>query len=164
MLMTIFFYLLMVIEILSSVLLIGIILLQKPRSQGAGMAFGAGMGESLFGSQVGNVLTRTTVVLAIIFLVNTTLLAVLGSARRGQTSVTDKMRTPAAMPAPMTPQPMPAPEAPANEGLPDAGFPPVGVPSAVETVEPAAAAPAVSPEPAGAPPAAAGKAEQPAGN
>jgi preprotein translocase subunit SecG len=67
----ILFYLLMVVEVIISILLIGVILLQRSKGSGAGMAFGQGVGESLFGAQVGNVLTRTTVILAVIFLVNT---------------------------------------------------------------------------------------------
>ena len=67
-----------IIEVLCSAMLLGVILIQKTKSQGVGLAFGAGMGESLFGAQMGNVLTKTTVILAILFLVNTTLLAIVG--------------------------------------------------------------------------------------
>jgi preprotein translocase subunit SecG len=95
-LLTILTYVLTLIEILSCVLLVGIILLQKPRGQGSGLAFGAGMGESLFGSQVGNVLTRTTVILGVVFLVNTALLAVLGSRGSAERSVVDRLPPPAA--------------------------------------------------------------------
>ncbi len=69
---------LMVVEVLSAFLLIIIILMQKSKSQGMGLAFGGAMGESLFGAQMGNVLTKATVVLAIVFMVNTTILAMLG--------------------------------------------------------------------------------------
>ena len=48
--------LLVVVEIVSAVLLIGVILIQKTKSQGMGLAFGSGMGESLFGAQIGNVI------------------------------------------------------------------------------------------------------------
>lgn len=70
--------LLMVVEVLCAFLLIIIILMQKSKSQGVGMAFGGQMGESLFGSQMGNVLTKATVILAVVFLLNTLLLARLG--------------------------------------------------------------------------------------
>ncbi len=63
------------VQVIVSLLLVVVILMQKSKSQGIGMAFGGGMGESLFGSQVGNVLTKITVALAAIFLVNTALLA-----------------------------------------------------------------------------------------
>lgn len=123
MFITILVYLLTVVEILSSLLLIGAILLQKPRGQGGGLAFGAGMGESLFGSQAGNVLTRSTVVLAVIFLVNTTLLALLGSGGHGRVSVAERVRLPVSpvRTAPEIPHGMPAgpvPEAPSDSVAP----------------------------------------------
>ena len=98
-----------VIEVLCGILLVTLILLQKSRSQGAaaGLAFGAGMGESLFGAQATNILQKITVVLTTIFLVNTTLMAFLGSRqhRAGVRSVTDDM--------PSSPAPI---EAPASSG------------------------------------------------
>lgn len=92
-------YLLLTLEVVTSLLLIGCILIQKTKSQGMGLAFGGGMGETLFGSQVGNVLTRVTVVLAIVFLVNTTVLALLGTQRVGG-SVTDGIPVVAPSPVP----------------------------------------------------------------
>ena len=62
-------YFLLFVEITCGLLLIGIILMQRSKGQGAGTAFGGGMGESLFGSRAGNVLTKMTVVLTIIFLI-----------------------------------------------------------------------------------------------
>lgn len=88
---TVVVYLLTIVEVLSSLLLIGVILLQKSKQQGIGLAFGAAAGESLFGAQAGNVLTRATVVLAIVFLVNTALLAMLGSGQGGGSSITDTL-------------------------------------------------------------------------
>lgn len=97
-------YFLWFVEFVTCFLLVGVILLQKPRSHGAGMAFGAGVGESLFGAQTGNVLTKTTVILAIVFLANTTLLYMLGFRiqRSGRASVVDKVpaRTAPARPGP----------------------------------------------------------------
>lgn len=66
---------LILIEIISSILLIVIVLLQRSKSEGLGLAFGSQMGESLFGARAGNVLVKATVWLGIIFLVNTTVLA-----------------------------------------------------------------------------------------
>jgi preprotein translocase subunit SecG len=82
--------LLTAVEIVTSLLLVILILMQKTKSQGMGMAFGGAMGETLFGAQVGNVLTRLTVILGIVFLLNTTLLAMLGG-RRDTTTVVDKV-------------------------------------------------------------------------
>ncbi|MCX6997687.1 MAG: preprotein translocase subunit SecG [Kiritimatiellaeota bacterium] len=69
--------LMLIVEVLCSLLLVVVILLQKSKSQGLGMAFGAGMGESLFGSRAGNVLSKITIILGIVFLVNTLFLGIL---------------------------------------------------------------------------------------
>lgn len=66
-----------VVEVLCCLLLIGIVLLQKSKNEGLGLAFGAGAGESLFGARAGNVLSRATVVLGAVFLATTLLLGVL---------------------------------------------------------------------------------------
>ena len=78
-------YLLLVVEVLVSFMLVGIILLQKSRDQGMGMAFGAGMGEAFFGSRTGNVLTRATIILSVVFLFNTLFIGMLST--HGRSSV-----------------------------------------------------------------------------
>ncbi|MCF7849702.1 MAG: preprotein translocase subunit SecG [Kiritimatiellales bacterium] len=97
-----------IIEILCCLLLSGIILLQKSKSEGLGMAFGSGMGESLFGARAGNVLTKGTVLLSIVFIVNTVVLGVIFS--RGEKSLIDSS-------APSVP-PITAPAAPAEPPQP----------------------------------------------
>ena len=62
-------------------MLIGIILLQRSKGQGAGLSFGGGAAEAIFGSQMGNVLTRTTVVLGFLFLAIVVSLIVLKPTR-----------------------------------------------------------------------------------
>ena len=57
-----------VILVLSCLMLIGLVLLQKSKSEGLGMAFGAGAGESLFGARAGNVLSKATVVIGVVFM------------------------------------------------------------------------------------------------
>jgi len=138
-------YVLVVVEALCSILLIGVILIQKTKGQGMGLAFGAGMGETLFGSQMGNVLTRTTVILAIIFLVNTTVLAVLGSRQR-ETSIAESIpvtapAAPAGLPGQPQPVPSPIPEAPLPEAVPGVGeaapavdMPPVDAAGEIEPI------------------------------
>jgi preprotein translocase subunit SecG len=153
---------LVIVEVLVCVLLIGVILLQKSRSHGAGMAFGAGMGESLFGAQAGNVLTRATVILGIVFLVNTVALALLQS-KRGVRSVADRVKdVPAAAPSMPQPQAQPAaapaaaPAWPAPvdvQPIPAQGTAPSAAPEASpESETPAAPSAGAAPaEPAGAP-------------
>jgi len=73
-----------VIEVLCCLMLIGLILLQKSKSEGLGMAFGASAGESLFGARAGNVLSKATVVLGIVFMASTLILGAL-FAQKDQT-------------------------------------------------------------------------------
>ena len=48
---------LLIVLVISSISLIGLILLQRSKSEGLGLAFGASTGESLFGARAGNVLS-----------------------------------------------------------------------------------------------------------
>ena len=68
--MNVLIILLTVVEVLVSLLLIAVILLQRGKGEGAGVSFG-GAAEAVFGAQMGNVLTKSTIVLAFVFLVNT---------------------------------------------------------------------------------------------
>ena len=71
---------LIVLEIIVSILLTVVILFQPSKGGGGlGGALGGGMGEQLFGARTGNVLTKATVILATIFLLNTMGLAFLYS-------------------------------------------------------------------------------------
>jgi preprotein translocase subunit SecG len=100
-------YALIVVEVLCCLMLIGVILLQQSKSQGMGLAFGGGMGETLFGSRAGNVLTKITVVLAFIFLANTTVLGILFTTSE-ERSLLERAAAPAA-PLPIA-APAPSPE------------------------------------------------------
>jgi len=95
-----------VVEVLCCLLLIGLVLLQKSKSEGLGLAFGAGAGESLFGARAGNVLSRATVVLGIIFMANTLLLGML-FAQKDKTLM-EQASVPAAQPTAMQSQPIDA--------------------------------------------------------
>jgi len=112
-----------VLEVVVCFLLGGVILLQKPKEGGLGVSFGGGMGEALFGAQMGNVLTKATIILGSVFLLNTLVLSRLTS--HVGTSVMEGVKTPApvaeqqALPfsSPTAPAPVapvaPAPAAPA---------------------------------------------------
>ena len=66
---------LLVLEVVSSFLLISVILLQKSKGGGlSGSAFGGG-GDSMFGARAGNVLTKITIILATFFMLDTMLIA-----------------------------------------------------------------------------------------
>lgn len=66
-----------VVLVLCSLLLIGLVLLQKSKNEGLGLAFGAGAGESLFGARAGNVLSRATVVIGCVFMASALVLGML---------------------------------------------------------------------------------------
>jgi len=144
--------LLMLIEILSCFLLVAVILIQRSKSEGmGGLAAGAGMGEQLFGSRAGNVLTRTTVILACVFMGNTTLIAVTYAAGTQKQSVIEQKAASAAKSSqPITgPQAAPAPVVPAapiQPLSPEATPAPAPAPAAipVESPAPAPAAPVVA--------------------
>ena len=135
---------LILIEIISSILLIVIILLQRSKSEGLGLAFGSQMGESLFGARAGNVLVKVTVWLGIIFLVNTIVLAKIYSMGSSPSLISES-----SAPAPLARQvPSPAPVGqPVNQPLAPAmpmsvpvGVPtPAGVPVSVPAATPAPA-------------------------
>jgi preprotein translocase subunit SecG len=83
--------LLVIVDILCALLLVGVILIQKSKNEGmGGLSFGAGMGEALFGSRTGNVLTRATITLATIFLGTSLLLSVLNPTRTSSRSIIDE--------------------------------------------------------------------------
>lgn len=75
--MGIIIILLRIIEVLVCVMLVGVILLQRNKGQGAGVSFGGGASEAVFGAHAGDVLTKATVILGITFLVNTLILSIL---------------------------------------------------------------------------------------
>ena len=143
---------LILIEIISSILLIVIVLLQRSKNEGLGLAFGSQMGESLFGARAGNVLVKATVWLGIIFLVNTTVLARIYSKGSSQSLISEssapgpmerQVPAPAGVPAQAPAgQPMNQPLAPAipmsAPMTPDAPSPvvPVTVPAATPAPAP----------------------------
>ena len=69
--------LLLVLFALVSVLMVLVILMQRPKSEGLGAAFGGGVTENIFGAQTTNVLVKFTTWLAGIFFVLTFALSIL---------------------------------------------------------------------------------------
>lgn len=138
--------LLMLVEIVSGVLLIGVILLQKSKDEGLGLAFGAGVGESLFGSRAGNVLTKITITLAVIFMANTLLIGYLLSGSSASGSLTDDLPAQPVVPtqqAPVGGVTMPASPVPVPAPTPLSMEQPVSAPPVAPSP-----APAVNPVPA----------------
>ena len=79
--MTILINILLVVEALVAVLMMFVILMQRPKSEGLGAAFGGGVTENIFGAQTTNVLTTATTWLASIFFGVILLLSILYAHR-----------------------------------------------------------------------------------
>jgi preprotein translocase subunit SecG len=79
--------LILVVQILSALVMIGLILIQQGKGADMGAAFGSGGSGSLFGATGGaNFLSRTTAVLAAVFYVCTLLLAYFSNERPSASS------------------------------------------------------------------------------
>jgi preprotein translocase subunit SecG len=79
--MSILINFLLVLEALVAVLMMLVILMQRPKSEGLGAAFGGGVTENIFGAQTTNVLTTITTWLASIFFIIVLALSVLYAHR-----------------------------------------------------------------------------------
>jgi preprotein translocase subunit SecG len=84
--MTALLNILLGIYVFVSVLMILIILMQRPKSEGLGAAFGGGVTENIFGAQTTNVLTKITGWFAAIFFLLTFVLSILYAHKATSTS------------------------------------------------------------------------------
>jgi preprotein translocase subunit SecG len=156
---------LLTIEVIVCIAMIGVILLQRSEGGGLGLGSGGGgVGGLMSGRGAANVLTRTTVILATIFICTSIALALLAKSTRQANPLGEAV--PASTPlgtlpdvapsAPATPTPSatPAPDAPADAAPADAapaaatgGVPAVATetPAAPVAAEPSAPA---NPQPA----------------
>jgi preprotein translocase subunit SecG len=177
---------LIVVHLMVVLAMIGLVLLQ--RSEGGALGIGGGAGGMMTGRGAGNVLTRSTGVLAGVFFLTSIGLALLARVETRPGDILDRLpgqTAPAETSAPAAPAPIGAPEsaqdlleslggpsapaagpqappaAPAEGAAAPAPMPPVETPAPVTAPAPAAALPA--PEiPAAAPPVAAPPAPAPA--
>jgi preprotein translocase subunit SecG len=104
--------LLLVIYVLVALLMVLVILMQRPKSEGLGAAFGGAVTENIFGAQTTNVLVKFTAWLAGIFFALTFALSILYAHKntvdsafrrelmKQQTSPQTSPAAPAAMPSP----------------------------------------------------------------
>lgn len=130
--MSILINVLIAFHVLVCALMVGVVLMQRPKNEGLGAAFGGGMTENIFGAQTTHVLQKFTVWLGVVFFALTLLLAILYAKRgTGETAIQKELLS----------QPVPAAQAPATPAASSATTKPVAVQgAAVETlpVEPAA--------------------------
>ncbi|MDO4769945.1 MAG: preprotein translocase subunit SecG [Brachymonas sp.] len=91
--MNILFNILLVVQVISALVMIGLILMQQGKGATAGATFGSGASGSLFGSSgSATFLSRTTAVLATVFFACTLVLAYYGNrGNAGGSSVLDRL-------------------------------------------------------------------------
>lgn len=140
--------LVMLIQVVSALVIVGLVLMQHGKGADMGAAFGSGASGSLFGaSGSSNFLSKSTGVAAAIFFASTLALAYLGSAQRtvsGGALDALPVTAPATAPA-SAPATVPAASASVSAPAPSVATPPAAAPAATAPAStPAAAKPASS--------------------
>jgi protein translocase SecG subunit len=149
--MSIIVSILIALHILVCALMILVVLMQRPRSEGLGSAFGGGITDNVFGSQTTNVLARFTTWMGVAFFSITLLLSILtAKANSGKTAIQKKLLSepiPAAVSTP-APTSQSTPEATPTASATPLAEPAQEVPQATPEVETAILepAPAATPE------------------
>src|SRR3954465_9498638 len=92
---------LLAVYVLIALLMVLVILMQRPKSEGLGAAFGGGVTENIFGAQTTNVLTKVTGWLAPIFFLLTFFLSILYAHKGTPSSNLSRELTKGATPAPV---------------------------------------------------------------
>jgi preprotein translocase subunit SecG len=102
---------LLIIHLFITLAMIGVVLIQRSEGGGLGIGTSQGMGSFMSGRGTANLLTRTTAILAAIFMVLSLALAVLNKTGTQGPSLLD---APASAPSPAAPALPAAPSAPIN--------------------------------------------------
>jgi preprotein translocase subunit SecG len=110
MLMNLLIGTLLTLHVLTCVLLITVVLMQRSKQEGLGAAFGGGITDSVFGAQTSTILTKATTILTIAFFSLSIALAYLYAHRTANSPIQKQLTAPAAP----TPAPAPAAAAPAT--------------------------------------------------
>jgi preprotein translocase subunit SecG len=104
---------LLIIHLFVTLALIGVVLIQRSEGGGLGIGSSQGMGSFMSGRGTANLLTRTTAILAVIFMGLSLTLALLN--RGGSAPTRSILDTPASTTTPPPPPPAPSgPSAPTN--------------------------------------------------
>jgi preprotein translocase subunit SecG len=102
---------LLVVHILIAIALVAVVLLQRSEGGALGIGGGGGFGGLMTARGSANLLTRTTAILAAIFMITSMALAYLSGAGPSERSFLDR-------PAPTAPAAPAAPQAPAQPTVP----------------------------------------------
>jgi preprotein translocase subunit SecG len=152
--MTLLINILLGIYVFVALLMMLVILMQRPKSEGLGAAFGGGVTENIFGAQTTNVLTKVTGWLAAIFFFMTFILSILYAHKANTPSNLSRELTAGQTPVPaasatpvpgvsVSPGPSSSVAATASPGPSSA----VGPPGTVTNMTPATTGPAPSVRP-----------------
>ena len=127
---------LLTLHVIVCLLLVLVVLMQLPRSEGLGAAFGGTVTDNIFGAQTTHVLAKFTVWLGVAFFAITLMLAIAYSRREsGRTRIQQELLN-AAVPSASATAPAPA----------VAATPAASPEAALPAASPEAALPAASPE------------------
>jgi preprotein translocase subunit SecG len=136
--MTLLINILLGLYVFIALLMVLVILMQRPKSEGLGAAFGGGVTENIFGAQTTNVLTKITSWLAGIFFLLTFALSILYAHKGNTQSELRRELMKDLPPAALTTSPTPSPDPSST----------VGPPGTVMNPTPAPTGPASSVKPA----------------
>jgi preprotein translocase subunit SecG len=134
---------LLAIYVLVALLMLLVILMQRPKSEGLGAAFGGGVTENIFGAQTTNVLVKFTAWLAGIFFALTFALSILYSHKTSRDTGLRRELLTQQTAAPPSAAPVAA--KPSGSAAPDSGAGVVPAGSATPVASPGANAPAAPP-------------------
>jgi preprotein translocase subunit SecG len=135
--MTILINILLGVYVFIALLMVLVILMQRPKSEGLGAAFGGGVTENIFGAQTTNVLTKITAWLATLFFLLTFVLSILYAHKGNTESGLRRELMKDLPPGAVTSSPTPTP-----------GASPTGSPGPITKPTPASTSPASSVKPA----------------
>ena len=141
---------LLIVQIVVSVGIIVLVLMQQGKGADAGAAFGSGASGTVFGSRgSANFLSRATAILATVFFLNSTALAFLASGRTVQSiSVMDSVKSTPAENSKPTVQTSDVPSLPAGKDAKSAVPPAVDVKVSEVPAAPTTSVPANTTQPA----------------
>lgn len=132
---------LIALHVLVCLLMVFVVLMQRPRSEGLGAAFGGGVTDNIFGAQTTNVLAKFTTWLALAFFAITLLLSIItAKSGSGKTAIQKELLN--------APVPVASPRASAS---PEALLPAAPAPGGTEATATTAPGTAPSPAPTGSP-------------
>jgi preprotein translocase subunit SecG len=111
---------LLIIHLFVTLALIGVVLIQRSEGGGLGIGSSQGMGSFMSGRGTANLLTRTTAILATVFMALSLTLALMnrGTTGVGVGRALLESQSPASAPGPAAPAPAPLPAAPQGPSVP----------------------------------------------